>query len=164
MLPITPEEFAGVTQTVGFAVWQLQVLEQVAAIYLVLVHKALPATARDEVQTMFAKTEKRTLGQLFGEIRDSTEGKATFLPDLEALVDERNWLIHRSRHQNRKDLYFSEKRSALNNRIEALAAEALRIAKEFELATERHMISLGIPTAELDRLSAEIFRSWTTET
>src|SRR6266446_4881713 len=101
MLPISPQDFADVTRRVGFAVWQLQALEQVAACHLILVHKASPATAREEVQSMFQKTEKNTLGQLFGQIRDATGNAASFLPRFEALVEERNWLIHRSRHQNR---------------------------------------------------------------
>jgi hypothetical protein len=163
-LPITSKEFVDITRCVGFAVWQLQLLEQVAACYLILVHKAEPTTAREQVQTMFAKAEKKTLGQLFGEIRDSSKGAATFLPRLEALVDERNWLVHRSRHQNRKDLYSPERRQALIDRIEALAAEALSIAKEFENATEEHLLSFGVSKAELDARAAAIYRDWTGET
>ena len=61
MLPITSKEFVDITRCVGFAVWQLQLLEQVAACYLILVHKTDPTTAREQVQTMFAKAEKKHL-------------------------------------------------------------------------------------------------------
>jgi hypothetical protein len=164
--PSTTQEFADVTRSIGFAVWQLQALELVAACYLILVHKATPATASEKVQTMFAKTKKKTLGQLFGEIRDSSKGSAAFLPQLERLVDERNWLIHRCHHQNRKDLYSLERRMALINRIEALAAEAWSIAKKFKKAAEEHLISLDISKAERDARTASaaaIYREWTSK-
>jgi hypothetical protein len=163
MLPITPQDFADTASRVGFAVWQLQVLEQVAACYLIMVHKAGPETARETVQSMFAKTEKKTLGQLFGDIRKSTSGSVPFLPRLERLVEERNWLIHRSRHQNRKDLYDAAARLRLVERIEALADEALQLAKALEKTTEDHMVSLGVPKAELNRRAAVIFREWTSQ-
>jgi hypothetical protein len=164
MLRIRPEDFADITRRVGFAVWQLQALEQVAACHLIMVHKATPATAREEVQRMFQKTEKNTLGQLFGQIRDASSGAASFLPRFEILVDERNWLIHRSRHQNRKDLYDTVARQKLIDRIEALAAEAFELAKALQTATEKHLISLGISKEELNRRSAKILREWTDQT
>jgi hypothetical protein len=129
-----------------------------------MVHKVTPATARSEVQSLFAKTEKKTLGQLFAEIRDTTSGTAAFLPRFEQLVEERNWLIHRSRHENRTDLYEPTARVRLVDRIESLAEEALQLAKLLETATEEHMISLGMPKAELDRRAAAIFRQWTDQT
>ena len=53
---IIPEEFSELTSLVGYAVWQIQVLEQVLASYLIMVHQITTATARTEVETMFLKT------------------------------------------------------------------------------------------------------------
>jgi len=68
-LPLSPERLHEVTSQVGFAVWQIQVLERAVGAYLVLVHKATLAIARAEVETMFAKAGKSTLGQLLREIK-----------------------------------------------------------------------------------------------
>ena len=131
-------------------------------VLLLLAFFALLPNAK--VQRMFQKTEKNTLGQLFGQIRDATGNAASFLPRFEALVEERNWLIHRSRHQNRKDLYDDVARQKLIDRIEALADEALQLAKALEKTTEDYMIALGIPKAELDRRAAIILGEWTDQT
>ena len=163
-LPIDPDDFADVIRRVGFAVWQLQALEQVAACHLILVHKANPATGWEEVQRIFQKTEKNTLGQLFDQIRDATGNAASFLPRFEALVNDRNWLVHRSRNQNRKDLYDHAARQKLIDRTEAIADEALQLAKALQKKTEDHMMALGIPKAELDRRVAIIFREWADQT
>src|SRR5437764_15454679 len=72
---IIPEEFSELTSLVGYAVWQIQVLEQVLASYLIMVHQITTATARTEVETMFLKTAKHTLGQLFSAIRKTGGGQ-----------------------------------------------------------------------------------------
>jgi hypothetical protein len=65
MPPPSENEFAEVASYIGYAVLQTQILEQVLGFYHVMVHKISIDTARTEVETMFVRTEKRTLGQLF---------------------------------------------------------------------------------------------------
>jgi hypothetical protein len=163
MLPITADEFTEVVSQVGYAVWQIQVLEEVLGCYLVLVHKVEFTTARSDVEAMFVKTEKRTLGQLFGAIRDTSKAPSTLLPRLDRFVDERNWLVHRSRHQNRTDLYSPAKRQTLIQRINAIADEALSLAKSFQQATEDHLIAGGMKKAKIDTRAAKIYHDWTTD-
>jgi hypothetical protein len=164
MLRISPEDFADVLRRVGFAVWQLQALEQVAACHLVLVHRVTISTAREEVYRMFQKSEKNTLGQLFGQIRDASNGTASFLPRFEALVQERNWLVHHSRNKNRNDLFGARARQSLIDRIEAMAGEAHQLAKALQATTEDHMVSQDITREEIDRRASQIFREWTDQT
>ena len=164
MLRISPEDFADVLRRVGFAVWQLQALEQVAACHLVLAHRVTISTAREEVHRMFQKSEKNTLGQLFGQIRDASNGAASFLPRFEALVQERNWLVHHSRNKNRSDLFDAHSRQRLIDRIEAMAEEAHQLAKALQATTEDHMVSQDITREEIDRRTSQIFREWTDQT
>lgn len=164
MPPITQREFAELTSLVGLAVWQIQVLEQALGCYLVMVHKIAIGTARAEVEATFAKTEKRTLGQISASIRDTGRAPAKLLPRLERFVDERNWLVHRSRHENRKDIYSPKKRIALSQRISSLADEALSLMKAFQQATEDHLIAHGMAKAEIDARAEQIRNEWTNET
>ena len=164
MLCINSEDFADVLRRVGFAVWQLQALEQVAACHLVLVHKVTISTAREEVHRMFQKREKNTLGQLFGQIRDLSNEAASFLPRFEALVQERNWLVHHSRNKNRSDLFDDHARQRLIDRIEAMAKEAYQLALALQATTEDHMVSQDITKEEINRRSSQIFREWTDQT
>src|SRR5436190_12837654 len=140
---IIPEEFSELTSLVGYAVWQIQVLEQVLASYLIMVHQITTATARTEVETMFLKTAKHTLGQLFSAIRKTGGGSESLLPRLERFIVERNWLVHRSRHENRSDLYSPVKRTALRQ------------------TTEDHLIGQGMTKAEIDARAKQIRKEWT---
>ena len=161
-MPLTAEEFAQVASFVGHAIWQIQVLEQTAAVHLVLVHKVDTKKARRDVETMFAKASKQTLGQLFRDIRDTGKGPSDLLSRLERFVDERNWLIHRSRHENRKDLYSDERRPQLVTRINAVADEALSLMTAFQEVTEAHLIAHGMDRAKMQARTDEIYREWTT--
>lgn len=64
MVPLTQDRLHEVTAQVGIALWQTQITESTVGAYLVLVHKATPGQARTEVEGMFTKAGKSTLGQL----------------------------------------------------------------------------------------------------
>ena len=157
------EQFYEVAALIGHAVWQIQVLEETVAVHLVLVHKADAKTARREVEAMFAKASKQTLGQLFGAIRDTGKSHSDLLSQLEHFVDERNWLIHRSRLENRKDLNSPTKRPQLVARISGIADEALSLMTAFQDLTETHLIARGMDRAKIQARAEEIYREWTAE-
>ena len=158
---MTPEEFSELTSLVGYAVWQIQVLEQVLAFYLIMVHQITTDTARTEIETMFVKTTKHTLGELFSAIRKTGEGPESLLPRLERFILERNWLVHRSRYKNRSDLYSPAKRTALRQRLCAIADEALSLMEAFPEATEDHLIGQGMTKADIDARAKQIRKEWT---
>ena len=162
MLPITTEQFRDIISEVGHVVWQIQVLEGVLGSYLVLVHKATPASARADVEAMFVKTHKQTLGTLLRAIRD-TGAVAPLVPRLEKFVDERNWLVHRSRHEDRTALYSEAARLALIQRMTALGDEALSLMKLFQQATEDHLLARGVSKTEIDSRAERLFREWTAQ-
>src|SRR5437899_5521685 len=119
MFPLKPDQLAEVALEVGFALWQIQILEATVGVYLVLVHEASPATSRIEVEAMFAKADKSTLGNLLRRIQSAKKGPQQLIEQLDRFVEKRNWLVHRSRHESHRDVYSDSKRSALVQRIEA---------------------------------------------
>ena len=157
---ITPEEFSELTSLVGYAVWQIQILERVLAGHLVMVHQITTDTARSEIETMFVKTARHTLGQLFSAIRKTGGEPESLLPRLEGFIIERNWLVHRSRHENPSDLYSPAKRTALRQRLCAIADEALSLMKAFQRATEDHLIGQGMTKAQIDARAKRIRKEW----
>jgi hypothetical protein len=161
MRRITPNEFSELTSFVGYGIWQIQVLEQVLGSYLVMVHQITTDKARTEIETMFVKAAKHTLGQLFIAIRKTGGGPESLLPRLERFIVERNWLVHRSRQENRTDLYSPAKRTALRQRLCAIADEALSLMKAFQQATEDHLIGQGVTKTEIDARAKQIRKEWT---
>lgn len=56
-------------QQVGYTLWQIQQLEATVGMYLVLVYKLEPDTARDEAEAVLEKTRRQSLGKLARELR-----------------------------------------------------------------------------------------------
>jgi hypothetical protein len=162
MLPLTPDQLHEVTSQVGFALWQTQITESAVGSYLVLVHKATLGQARTEVEGMFAKAGKSTLGQLLRSIQATGTAPQSLTDALDAFVPTRNWLVHHSRHESRNDMYSTAGRATLVARLAAIADEALELAKAFQAATEAHLKSLGISSEQIDRDAAKILNEWTT--
>src|SRR5207247_7153364 len=131
------------------------------ASYLVMVHQITLDTARTEIETMFVETAKHTLGQLFTAIRKTGGAPESLLPRLAGFIIERNWLVHRSRHENRSNLYSPAKRTALRQRLCSIADEALLVMKAFQQATEDHLIGQGVTKVEIDARAKQIRKKWT---
>lgn len=162
MLPLTSEQLHEVTAQVGFALWQTQITESTVGVYLVLVHKATLGQARTEVEGMFEKAGKSTLGHLLKSIQASRTAPQSLTGALDAFIPKRNWLVHHSRHESRPAMYSTAGREALVARLGAIADEALALVKAFQAATEAHLKSLGISREQIDRDAARILNDWTT--
>lgn len=162
MLPLTPSQLDEVTAKVGFALWQTQIAESTVGAYLVLVHKATLGQARTEVEGMFAKAGKSTLGQLLRSIQATGTAPQPLTDALDTFISKRNWLVHHSRHESRPQLYSTTGREALVSRLAAIADAALELSKAFQAATEAHLELLGISREQVDRDAARIFNEWIT--
>ena len=94
---------SAVTQTVGFALWQLQELEGASAQYFVLLAQAEKGMGLVAGAALIEKAQSKTFGATIHQI-----AKAGLLsPELETrftnLLAERNWLVHSSRATSRSD-------------------------------------------------------------
>jgi len=161
MLPLSTNELHEVTAQVGFAVWQIQVLENTVGAYLVFVHKVTPTVAKNEAESMFAKAGKSTLGQLLREIQATGNAPQHLIEELDSFVPKRNWLIHHSRHETHTDMYSVTRRAALIARIAAIADDALALMRAFQDATQAHLETLGITREQIERDTAKLLREWT---
>ena len=162
MPPLTPEQLHEVTAQVGFAVWQVQILESIVGAYLVFVHKVNADTARSEIEAMFEKAGKNTLGQLLRAIRATASPPQNLVKQLDAFVPKRNWLVHRSRHESHAVMNSAQGRAGLIARIAEIADDALSLMKAFEVETAAHLETLGIAREQIERDTAELLREWGT--
>lgn len=113
---------------IGQGIWHLQNLEDVLATYITMKHdiKAPGAVSEENAQASLQKN-REGLGTLL-----KTAFRHHVMPkDLEARFQtfrgERNWLVHKCAYQNRKDLYNTEKRQVLINRILNFCREAITL-------------------------------------
>ena len=160
ILPLHPDDLHEVYAHVGEAVWQIQYFENTLVHYLAMVFKIPPKFSADEAYAILENTAKKTLGQLLKELRNHSTVPDNFDIRLQEFLKERNWLVHRSRHENHTDLYSQEKLIALIARLQKLSDEALLLNKEFAKILEEWVIKRGIKKEYIDKVSKEILNRW----
>ena len=154
------DRLAAVSQSVGFALWQLQELESVTAQYFVLLTQAKKGMGLSEgsalVEKALAKTFRATLHQI---------AKAGLVPPeiekrFEKLLSERNWLVHHSRADSRSAIHHDSVLNALILRLEGIADEALALLRYIALETTSFGENHGVSAQYVDRMSKQMLEQW----
>jgi uncharacterized protein YutE (UPF0331/DUF86 family) len=158
--PINPEILFKAFQDVGFALWQIQELEDALAHYLVIVHKVKPGIAIDVAEGILEKTRKMTLGQLAKDLKSKEEVPKDLIERLDNFVEHRNWLVHRSRAESRKHIYQDHLHHHFFIRVEWIANEALSLGKAFCSEIEGYVQKHGVSKEYIEKTAADIMRSW----
>lgn len=141
-----PEHLFLFWERVGFCLLQIQSFEMTIEHYLAQTHKLEKNMSFEEVESIYDKLGKLTIGNLFKEIL-----KCEVLPkDLEdrvnAFIKERNWLVHRCRKENEGDIYNESKFRLLYQRVADLSEESLALGKLFLEKSEKYILENGIMT------------------
>jgi hypothetical protein len=109
---------------------------------------------------MFAKAGRSTLGQLLRAIESTGNAPQHLVDALDTFVEKRNWLVHHSRRECRRDMYSASGRTAIIARLGAIADEALELGKAFQAVTQAHLETLGISKEQIDRDTAKLLDEW----
>ena len=149
-----------VTQRVGFALWQIQELEAVAAQFFVLVTQATPGMGADAGNLLIDKAERNTFGATVSRIAKAGLLDADLEERLRALLSERNWLVHRSRRDSRNAVRVEAAARKLVFRLHAMAEESNAILKCIGELAEQHVLSIGVPTERIDEIAARLLDEW----
>ncbi len=145
---------------IGFAVWQSQELETMAASYLVVRIKAVRGIGKEEGEALVSSAEKQTFGSLLRELEKAGVVPSQLSARLQTAVDERNWLVHRSRRESRGILENPSAYSALVARVESMSEAALKLLKELGSELHKYVIASGVSSAQIDAEAERIARSW----
>ena len=151
---------AAVTQKVGFALWQLQELEDIAAQYFVLLVQAKKGMGLAEGNALVEKAQAKTFGATLHQI-----AKAGLIsPEMEErfakLLAERNWLVHRSRAESRSAIHAGEAMTILVDRLEAMADEALALLKYIGVETSSFGQQHGVSMQHVEKISKQLLAQW----
>ncbi|MBK1615811.1 hypothetical protein CKO44_20345 [Rubrivivax gelatinosus] len=154
------ERLHTITQQVGFALWQLQELEGAAAQYYVLVALATRGMGIEAGNALVEDAQSRTFGSTISKLV-----KAKHLPGeaesrFQALLKERNWLVHSSRSTSRDAIHNDAACSKLGKRLEAIAEEARLLLKVVAKAAEEHVKRHGVATEKINELAEKTLKAW----
>ena len=150
LLPaIDPVGFGDVMRDVGNAVWRVQQLEEAVQMYLVLICGFAGEVATDVAQAVLERHKKRTLGQLVRELNEQARVPEQLSARLNAFVEPRNWLIHRSQNNSRKALVTRDGRAIISAKLDELTEEASAIQRLIAEDLEAELRRRGVGEATL---------------
>jgi hypothetical protein len=154
---LTAHELDALYLSVGRSIWHIQYLEDVLHTYLTLkieIREPGRVTA-EEARELLAKHRRASLGTALGVAAKHEALKAELLTELRSLKDERDWLVHRSMHQDGDSLYTDEGRNAVFARLDALMEKTIRLKSQVLAATEAFCAGHGISSEQAEKLARE---------
>ena len=163
---INNEELTTLFYLIGKGIWHLQNLEDALQTYITIKVeiKEVGVMNAEQAEDLLKKHRANTLGTLLKIAKNNNVLSEESVKRLEVFKEERDWLVHRSVHQNGKDLYLNNKRYELMERIERFSEEALALQKAVAQEFEDFSVSKGVSrkwihdkaARDLARLKGEI--------
>lgn len=151
------EELEALYSAVGKCIWHIQYLEDVLHTYLAMkvdLQGQAPVSA-DKAYEILAKHRRANLGTALGIAERNNVLPSTLLADLRKLKEERDWLVHRSMHQDGENLYTDEGRAKVFQRLECLKLNSISIKKSIMIEAERFCENKGISSEKADALAEQ---------
>lgn len=157
---VKADRLAAITQRIGFALWQLQELEWATTNYLVVRLRAKRGIGEEAGGTLLKSVGKRPFGSLLKELSDAGVLEPELAQKLQAVLKDRNWLVHRSRRENRAVLTSDEQCATLIAKLESISAEALSMLKQVGQLLERYVLESGVSKEFIDQESERLLVQW----
>lgn len=123
-------EFKEFYYMLGKATWFLQNMEDALCTFIALAQCSGSLVSPRDAYAYLAKTRKKTLGIIVGEALARQIIPKGLDERLSNLVEERNWMIHRSNHENSVHLLDDLKRHKLIDRIASIYSETQLVTKQ----------------------------------
>jgi hypothetical protein len=154
------DRLAEITQKVGFTLWQLQELEGVAATYFVLLTAAKRGMGQEAGNILVAKAKGRTFGATITQLESAGLLSGELGQRFRRMLDDRNWLVHRSRADSRAAVYDNSAFGALLLRLDRIAEEALALLRELGPRAEKHVTAHGVTKQQIYEGAATLLDAW----
>ncbi len=154
------DRLAMVAERIGIAVWRLQELEGCAAHYLVLKTKAKQGMGTEAGDELISKALKQTFGATLREITKANILEPALQKRFDKILEERNWLVHKSLASSRSALQTDDSANRLITRINCIAKESLKLLRVVGELSELFVREKGVSQQYLDERAAAILREW----
>jgi hypothetical protein len=159
-MPLSPNQLADFYQAIGGAIWHLQFLEDVVVTYLTMrLRLQTPFShSLDEALRTLETERKKTLGMLVKEAKAAGIVQGELATACEALLNERNWLVHRVVVEAADGIYSEPHREALVGRIRKLTDDAVRLKKTLYAEVRAWCHAQGVDVARAESLGFADFQ------
>jgi hypothetical protein len=142
------EELHEVYAAIGGAIWHLQFLEDVLVTYVVMRLEIQPMMTFEQGQTILGDQRKTNSRQPHE--RGKGGGTSAHVADAVVVLEERNWLVHRSMHEMSDSMYQEAERDQLLVRVRTLSGRAIDLKKRLYDEVVSWMESEGFDVARAE--------------
>lgn len=137
------ERLDTIAKRIGFTLWQLQKLEGGAAKYYVLIAKASPGMGIDSGQELVDGVLSKPFGITVKGLEKSGKVPSELMARFQKLLEERNWLVHKSRGTSSSAVHDEAAFVQLIQRVDAIENEVLALLKEIPKQMGAFLLSQG---------------------
>lgn len=155
-----PDLLASAMEHVGFAIWQVQALEDTAAHYLVIRVHGHKGMGREKGHALLEAAHGRTLGALARSLKEAGVLEDDVATRLSTAVNERNWFAHRGRRETRGMFNKPELYQSLIRRAENLADESLALNRLLSERLVAFVKASGVDQAKLEQEADRLAAAW----
>ncbi|HEY6803300.1 MAG TPA: hypothetical protein VI306_06955 [Pyrinomonadaceae bacterium] len=145
---------------IGFALWQIQELESVAANYFVLLIQAQKGMGLEAGNLLIEKAKKKTFGATVRRLAEAGLLTSQLERRLNDLLAERNWLVHGSREASRSAPYNDAAVTRLLDRIDGIAEQSLALLREIGELVEAFAKKHGTTEEYIAETSKHLLDEW----
>jgi hypothetical protein len=144
---IHPEELEILYRSIGKCIWHIQYVEDALHTLLTLKIeiKSPGAVPEHKAYELLKKHRRATFGTALRTAKENGALSQDLFIRLSNLKEERDWLVHRSQHQDGDTLYTDIGRQGVFERLDALQAEAVSLqpalAEQIRIFVESHGVS-----------------------
>jgi hypothetical protein len=153
----TADELDALYRGVGRCIWHIQYLEDVLHTYLALkIEIREPGRISEkEAHKLLTKHRRANLGTTLRTAENHAALPPELLAELRGLKEERDWLVHRSMHQEGDSLYTDEGRYAIFFRLDALMERTLALKGKVAAEAMAFCASHGVSPRNAEQLAHE---------
>jgi hypothetical protein len=154
------ERLFRITQRIGFALWQLQELEGVAAHYVVLLTQAKKGMGSEAGIALLEPVQSLPFGGILTKITNAGLLDADLATRFKKVLVERNWLVHKSRGTSRNALSSDSGTDKVVGRVDALAEEARSLLQVLGPKIENYVREQGTSMKDVDERASALLDQW----
>jgi len=140
-------------QAFGFTIWQLQELENTAAGYVVVRLREVRGVGKERGEAISSDVERLPLGSLLNQLVQAQVIQGELAAQLKNLLAQRNWLVRRTRRDNRGVISNEDPFSKIIAELQGIADDALTLHKTLAAEMEDYVVRSGVSRELIDRES-----------
>ena len=109
------------------------------------------------------EAQKKTFGGSIWRLSRSEHLPKDVLVRFQALLKDRNWLVHSSKADSKKALNDEAAYVGLHRKLESIVEESAQLLREILALSEKFVLGHGVSMADLETRTAEILKEWQSE-